>query len=109
MIILYKDNDNLLTLEPLKNMIAGTFVNDATVTFVVKEDTDGAAGSAITGASGSMPYVASSDGKYQGIVESTAALVLGRAWLGMTFSSASMNGYIEEICEVRRRGSKSSQ
>lgn len=109
MIILYKGNDNLITLPALKKASDDSFVNDATVTFVVKEDTAGVPGSAISGASGSMAYVASSNGKYQGTLESTASLVLGRAWLCITFTSASLNGYIEEICEVRRRGKFASQ
>jgi hypothetical protein len=64
--ILFVDSDNVIELDSLVDSRDGTtYVNDATVTFTMAN----AAGTNITGAIGlPMPYVAASNGKYQGIV-----------------------------------------
>ena len=68
--------DDLLRISGLKNIdnTPSTFVNDATVTAVVKD----AAGDVVAGADSiTLSYVASSDGVYKGQVADTAAIVDG--------------------------------
>lgn len=59
---LYIGQDNLIEWRFMLNAATEEYVNDATVTFTVK-DSDGN-----TVASGSMSYLAASDGIYQGVV-----------------------------------------
>jgi hypothetical protein len=68
-------NTNVLELLGLKNAIAGTFVNDATVSVTVKK-----AGVAVTGQTWptTMAYVAASDGNYRAIMKDTLELQAGR-------------------------------
>jgi hypothetical protein len=65
-------NTNLLELSGLKNVAAGTFINDATVTVTVKK-----AGTNVAGASWplTMDYVAASDGIYRAVLSEDLALV----------------------------------
>ena len=68
--------DNLLRIAGLKriDVTPSTFVNDATVTGVVKDS----AGVAVVGADSiTLSYVAASDGVYEGQVSDTAAIVDG--------------------------------
>lgn len=62
-------NDNCVSLNSLLNKITGAFVNDATVTVTIKNT----AGVDLVTAQ-AMPYVASSDGVYRTIIESTVDL-----------------------------------
>lgn len=62
-------SDNLVRLDALTNASTGAYVNSATVAYVLKD----AAGSVVV-ASTSMPYIASSDGRYEGTVQDTVAL-----------------------------------
>ncbi len=71
MIALFIDSDNLVEWDELTNLATATYINDATMTFTLK-DADGVA---VSGAAGvSMSYVAASNGKYQGVIESTVDL-----------------------------------
>ena len=56
-------SDNLVRLDVLTNASSGAYVNTATVTFTLKD----ASGNIFGGQSGvSMPYVAASNGRYEG-------------------------------------------
>jgi hypothetical protein len=71
---LFVDSDNLIRLDALKLAADDSYVNDATVTFTLKD-----AGEATVPnvAAVSMPYVLASDGRYQGTLQSTVSLALG--------------------------------
>lgn len=64
---LFVGNDNLVTIDELKNVSDGSYINDATVTMTLKDSSD------VGVANGSWPvtlaYVASSNGKYQGVLQ----------------------------------------
>lgn len=70
-ILLYK-NDNLIEVDELKDEVAGSFLNAATVTADLKDSAGAAIGSTIT-----LTYVAASNGKYQGTVPDTLVVNLG--------------------------------
>ena len=81
---LYISSDNLLQLDALKLAADDSYVNDATVTFTLK-DADEAV---VTGADTiSMPYVASSNGRYQGTLQSTVSLEGAKYYLEITATS----------------------
>ena len=68
---LFISSDNLIEWDEMLNVATDTYINNATVTFTLKTT----AGVAVTGAENvSMAYVAASNGKYQGIIESTVDL-----------------------------------
>ena len=81
----------------------GAYVNDATVTFTLKT----AAGVAVSGATAiAMAYVAASNGKYQGTLESTVSLTADASYtLEITASSSSRNGFVALDCITRNRTS----
>ena len=66
--LLYTNNDNILTLIGLTNEVTGSYINDATVTVTVKDESD------VVVDGGSFPvtmtYVTSSNGNYQGLLGS---------------------------------------
>lgn len=73
----------------------GAYVNDATVTFALKD----AAGNAVSGASGSLSYVADSDGRYEGVLESTVSLIIGATYyLEITAVASGANGFRRIEC-----------
>jgi hypothetical protein len=73
---LYWKNDTLLELRSLRNEVTKQFVNNATVTAVIKQNSDG---SEIGGATWplTLSYVAASNGLYRGIVESDVNVEVG--------------------------------
>ncbi len=71
MLPLYINSDTLIRLDRLKNPTDDSFVNNATVTFTLKDSS----GANVTGAVAvSMAYVTSSDGRYEGLVANTVTL-----------------------------------
>lgn len=69
--ILHKSSDTIIQWDGLKSCRTGNYVNAAVMTFTIKD----MAGNALAGASGIvMSYIATSDGKYQGTLQSTVAL-----------------------------------
>jgi hypothetical protein len=64
-------SDNLVRLDALTNASSGAYVNSATVSYVLKD----AKGSVVI-ASTNMPYVAASNGRYEGTIPYTTALTL---------------------------------
>lgn len=75
--LVYVANTNAIELHGLKNSIAGTFINDATVTVTLtiasgKEPGDEVAGQTWPTV---MSYIAGSDGDYRAIIEADVELV----------------------------------
>lgn len=105
---LYLNCDHHVTLTGLSDEDSGSYLNSATVTYAVKNE-DGAT---ITGGTGSLSYVAASNGNYLGTIDSTA-LVTNSAVPLTEFESATVvititsGGYNDERTlefEVRKRG-----
>lgn len=78
---LYLDNDNLFTLEGLKDQETDTYVNTATVELTI-EDSEGATvpdgGFPLT-----MDYVADSNGSYQGVVDKALSIENSLDYVGV--------------------------
>jgi hypothetical protein len=94
-------SSNLVRLDALTNASTGAYVNDATVTFTLKD----AAGSVVSGlANVSMPYVAASNGRYEGIIPSSAALALNAlCTLEITTTSGSLVLFRRLSCVAKYR------
>lgn len=71
------NNDNLIELDGLFDLVVGTFINNATVTFTIVDRT----GTDLF-ANTPMGYVAASSGNYQGLLTapSAATLTVGRGY-----------------------------
>jgi len=89
MLIFYKNNDNLIRWDGVARASDGTYVNDATVTYVIKDSDE-----VLLGA-GALPYVAGSNGRYQGVVDRTVALgaIDNMLWLELTAVSGTLDGF----------------
>ncbi len=99
---IYISADNLVEWDGLKDASNGNYLNSATVTFTLKDS----AGTAVTGASAiAMTYVALSNGKYQGTLESTVSLTEGgKYWLEVTATSGTIVGFRRIECYATYRG-----
>ncbi len=73
-LVFFRGNDMVVELDALKDAIANTFANAATVTFTLFDRADD---SIIQGPT-TMAYVSASDGKYQGTVEDSLSLSIGK-------------------------------
>lgn len=80
MTTLFIENDNTVTVTGLKNTASSSFVNDATVTFTLK-DTSGTVVSGQTFPS-TLSYVAGSDGDYLVTLQQSLDLDEGDAYVG---------------------------
>jgi hypothetical protein len=95
MLTINVNSDNLIRWDRMSLASTGAFVNDAAVTFTVKD----ASGVVVSGATGVMSYVAASDGRYEGILESTVILILGGTYyLEVTATSGGANGFRRIEC-----------
>jgi len=90
---IYLSNDNLLSIEGLKNSSSGSFMNDATVTATVKNS----GGSAVSGQAFpvSLSYIAASNGNYHATLENTLSMVEGIIYTA-TISATSSGGLYAE-------------
>ncbi len=73
-LIFYVGNDMVIELDALKDSIADTFVNSATVTFTLFNRAD----NSIVQGPTTMSYVSASDGKYRGTVEDSLSLDINK-------------------------------
>lgn len=85
------DSDNLIEWDEMKDVYDDTYVNDATVTFTLKD----ADGDAVADAEDiPMPYVGNSNGKYNGTLQSTVVLVDGDTYyLEISATSGALVGF----------------
>ena len=99
MLTIYIASDNLLRWDAMTLASTGAPVNDATVTFALKD----ANGNAV--ATGSLLYVPSSNGRYEGVLESTVSLIAGSTYyLELTAASGSANGFRRIECVAQHQG-----
>jgi hypothetical protein len=74
----FVDNDNLVTVDAVQDEATGDYINDATVELTLLDaDGDEATGETWPIA---LAYVASSDGKYQGTIESAVDILSGKRY-----------------------------
>lgn len=93
MLIIFVNSDNLFRLDGLAFATNGSPCNDATVTYALKD----LAG--VTVASGAMPYIPASSGRYEGIAESTTVLARGETYfIEVTAISGEANGFWRDEC-----------
>jgi hypothetical protein len=74
--VLYVGNNNLMAVTDLFDEVANAFVNNATVTVDILDRTS----TSILTAPITMPYVAASNGTYEGVIPSTTQLQVGRGY-----------------------------
>ena len=87
---IYISVDHNMTLTGMN--IAGTYLNTATATYVLKD----ADGSTVSGGTGTLSYVSASNGNYLGVIESTVTALLtenARYWIEITFSQGSYQDF----------------
>ena len=86
--LIYKDNENLVEIDLLKNAATDEYINDALVTATIKDST----GTVVTGDTfpKTLSYVAASNGKYQAALSNSLVLIPGRHYTA--FITASVGG-----------------
>jgi hypothetical protein len=93
-VVLYRRNDQYLTLKGLKDFAAGTFVNDAIVAATARNK----AGAVITQINGlTLDYVPTSNGDYRKLVEDTFDPPAADAPFTITITIDRAGGTHEEI------------
>lgn len=102
--ILWIGADNLVRFDGAKNSSSGAYLNAATVTMTLKDS----GGSPVAGATGvNLYYVSGSNGRYEGTLESTLALVDGAEYtLEITFAEAGLEDFRTIPCIAKRRALK---
>lgn len=100
---LYGATSGSVGLKPAAVAGAVDYTLPATVTFTLKT----MAGVAVAGATNvAMAYVAASNGKYQGTLDSTVALTTDTSYtLEITAASGSRNGFVSLSCVTQTRTS----
>lgn len=106
---IYVGNTGIVEITGFESVVDGTPINNATVTFTVKEyDPDtGEIGDTVSGQSfpATMSYVADSDGNYRGILEHDLALVDGENYVAVIDADGGANrqGHWEFAFKARTR------
>lgn len=102
MLTIYVASDTLIEWDKAAKASDGTYLNAATVSYQLTD----LAGNNISGASGSMSYVTASDGRYQGVLDSTVSLTDGQEyWILITLTSAGGIGSARKVrCVARYAG-----
>lgn len=99
---LFIGNDMRIRWDEMTDELNGTFINDATVTFTLK-DSDG---DGVTGAENiAMAYVSASDGRYQGKLAGSVDLDNGATYyLEITATSTGRLGFRKIACKAQYLG-----
>lgn len=95
-------NDNLLVLDGLQDEASGDYLNGASVSAVLVDES----GTQVQGQTWplSLAYVTGSQGRYQGVLEDTLALQHGQRYIAqVTADAAGLRGYWEVPVTARRR------
>ena len=105
--LLYLNEDMNVTWDAASVTVAGTttYLNSATVTYSITD----AAGTAVSGGTGTLSYVAASSGDYEGTIESSVLtssnFTEGRTYLiDITLSQSGYNGFRRLVCRAAYRG-----
>ena len=105
--VLFLNEDMTVTWSGATATVNGTttYLNSATVTYSITD----AAGTAVSGGTGTLSYVSASNGNYEGTIESsvltTANFTEGRTYLvDITLSQSGYNGFRRLVCRAAYRG-----
>lgn len=105
--MLYFGEDHTLSWDAASVTVNGTlsYLNSATVTYAVKDRT----GTAVSGGTGTLSYIAASSGDYEGTIESsvmtTSNFTEGETYfVELTLSQSSYNGFRRLVCRAAYRG-----
>jgi hypothetical protein len=104
MITHFAGGNTVIEWDKLLDQLNDQFVNDATVTFTVRN----ASGAAISGAENiPMPYRAGTNGRYRGLLLSTVELAIdGDYWIEITATKTGFEGFRREQLRVQYKGSR---
>jgi len=98
-IAIYVGSDNRIELTGLRDPDDDSYVNDATVTALLKDSTDT---STISGSSITLTYVTGSDGDYRGSIPSSVSLTAGTAYYArITATSSGRDVLIRKSCSAQ--------
>jgi len=100
--IVYRDNDNLITVTGLRDISAGgDYLNSASVTANLYDED----GSLVTPTGGiTLSHVSGSDGDYEGVIQSSTSLAVGPNYrLEIDASQAGVVAHWELEAEVVER------
>lgn len=96
---IYVDSDNLFRLDALRLAADDSYVNDATVTFTLKDANETDVTNAVAVA---MAWVTDSNGRYQGTLQSTVSLRVGlQYFLEVTATSGENVLFKRVICYAK--------
>lgn len=97
-------SDNLVRLDVLTNASTGAYVNNATVTFTLKD----ANGNVVAGLSGvAMPYVSGQNGRYEGTIPNGTALTQNALYtIEVTATSGSVILFRKLSCVAKYRSNQ---
>lgn len=96
MLTLLINTDNSVRWDEMDLATTGVDVNNATVTFALKD----AIGTTV--ASGTLGYVAASAGRYEGVIPSTTVLIFcATYWLELTAVSGSADSFRRIECVAK--------
>lgn len=105
--VIYIGEDLTLTFTGASVTVQGStsYLNSATVTYAVKDAT----GTAVSGATGTLTYVAASNGNYEGTLESSVTTPAnftegGTYIVEYTLSQSTYNGFRRMVCRAAYRG-----
>lgn len=105
--VLYLNEDHTVRWDGATKTVNGTasYLNSATVTYALKDAT----GTAVSGGTGTLSYISSSNGNYEGTIESTVVTTSnftegGTCFLELTLSEGLFNGFRRLVCRVAYRG-----
>ena len=105
--LLYIGEDLTVTWTGASVTVNGTtsYLNSATVTYAITD----AAGTAVSGGTGTLSYIAASNGNYEGTIESTVLtasnFTVGRTYLlDITLVQSGYNGFRRLECRAAIRG-----
>jgi hypothetical protein len=102
---MFNKNDNTLTVDKLKDEVAGTYINSSTTLTVTLYPLDST--TAVTGETWpvTMTYVSGSNGKYRATLKDTLSLSVNSTYVAQVTSDSAANklGYWEKHITVIRR------
>jgi hypothetical protein len=95
-------SDNLVRLDSLTNTSSGAYINNASVSFVLKDSK----GTVVVNTT-TMSYVAATNGRYEGTIPSSTSLTLNAQYsIEITATSASLTIFRKLSCIAKYRSSQ---
>jgi hypothetical protein len=95
-------SDNLVRLDALTNASSGAYINNATVNFTLLDSK----GNTVIGST-SMPYVASSNGRYEGTIPYSTTLMLNSFYtIQVTATGAGLTLFRKLSCIAKYRSNQ---